>query len=96
MFIYLGRENTRYPKNDSGGQIIATVPLLENSHSSLSGITLLIIGMVSMAIGSVYFQKVILQMPSLVINAWQVLFGTLILIVPSMVLEMGKPIDFIK
>ncbi|MFD6441389.1 DMT family transporter [Peribacillus sp. NPDC060186] len=78
------------------GLIIATLPLLENSHSSLSGIFLLMIGMVSMAIGSVYFQKAKLQLPSLVINAWQVLFGGLILIVPSMVLEMGKPIEFDK
>jgi probable blue pigment (indigoidine) exporter len=56
------------------GLIIATLPLLENSHSSLSGIFLLMIGMVSMAIGSVYFQKAKLQLPSLVINAWQVFF----------------------
>ncbi|WP_078412453.1 DMT family transporter [Priestia abyssalis] len=76
------------------GLVIATYPLLQNSHSTLSGIFLLMIGMVSMAIGSVYFQKEKLQLPSLVINAWQVLFGGIILIVPSMMLETGKPFVF--
>ncbi|WCK53220.1 EamA family transporter [Aneurinibacillus sp. Ricciae_BoGa-3] len=73
------------------GLMIATYPLLQNSHSTLSGIFLLTIGMVSMAIGSVYFQKEKLQLPSLVINTWQVLFGGIILIVPSMILESSKP-----
>lgn len=74
------------------GLMIATYPILENSHSTWSGIFLLMTGMVSMAIGSVYFQKAKLQLPSLVINAWQVLFGGIILIIPSLVLEAGKPL----
>ncbi|WP_134699294.1 DMT family transporter [Ammoniphilus sp. YIM 78166] len=78
------------------GLVIATYPLLENSHSTLSGLLLLMIGMISMAIGSVYFQKANLQLPSLVINAWQVLFGGIILIVPSIILESGKPFLFDK
>jgi probable blue pigment (indigoidine) exporter len=57
---------------------------------------ILMIGMVSMAIGSVYFQKAKLQLPSLVINAWQVLFGGIILILPSIFLESGKPLVFDK
>ncbi|MED4241010.1 DMT family transporter [Priestia megaterium] len=73
------------------GLIIATYPLLEHSHSTWSGLLLLIIGMVSMAIGSVYFQKQKLELPSLVINAWQVLFGGVILILPSIILEFNKP-----
>ncbi|MCM3655325.1 DMT family transporter [Metabacillus litoralis] len=72
------------------GLVIATYPLLEDSHSTLIGILLLMIGMISMAIGSVYFQKAKLQLPSLVINAWQVLFGGMILIIPSLLLESGK------
>ncbi|PGX73988.1 DMT family transporter [Priestia megaterium] len=76
------------------GLIIATYPLFKNGQSTLIGIILLIIAMVSMAIGSVYFQKQKLQLPSLVINAWQVLFGGIILIVPSMILELDKPIIF--
>ncbi|MEI2329899.1 DMT family transporter [Priestia megaterium] len=73
------------------GLIIATYPLLQHSHSTWSGLLLLIIGMVSMAIGSVYFQKQKLELPSLVINAWQVLFGGVILILPSIILEFNKP-----
>ncbi|SFE62203.1 DMT family transporter [Alteribacillus iranensis] len=74
------------------GLLIATIPQLENSHSTVSGIFLLMIGMVSMAIGSVYFQKAKLQLPSIVINGWQVLFGGIILIIPAIVLEWDKPL----
>ncbi|WP_047151780.1 DMT family transporter [Aneurinibacillus tyrosinisolvens] len=76
------------------GLLIATYPLFENSHATLSGIFLLFFAMISMAIGSVYFRKVDLQLPSLVINAWQVLFGGVILIVPSMYLESDKNMVF--
>jgi probable blue pigment (indigoidine) exporter len=76
------------------GLVIATYPLLQHSHSTLSGLLLLIIGMISMAIGSIYFQKQKLELPSLVINAWQVLFGGIILIIPSVILEFDKPFIF--
>lgn len=76
------------------GLVIATYPLLQDGHSTLSGILLLLIGMISMAIGSIYFQKQKLQLPSLVINAWQVLFGGIILIIPSMLLELDEPVLF--
>src|SRR5699024_2907448 len=66
----------------------------QHSHATIGGITLLAIGIISMAIGSVYFQKVQLQLPSLVINTWQVLFGGILLIVPAFVLESGQPVAF--
>src|SRR5699024_7341628 len=74
------------------GIMIATIPQFDNSESTLTGILLLVTGIVSMAIGSVYFQKVNLQLPSLVINAWQVLFGGIILIIPLLILEWDKPV----
>ncbi|MED4241110.1 DMT family transporter [Priestia megaterium] len=76
------------------GLVIATYPLLQEGHATFSGIILLLIGMISMAIGSVYFQKQKLQLPSLVINAWQVLFGGVILIIPSILLELDEPFVF--
>ncbi len=75
------------------GLFIATYPLLANSHATLSGILLLVLAMVSMAVGSLVFKKANLQLPNLVINAWQVFIGGVILLIPAFFLEAGKPVS---
>ncbi|SFA75725.1 Permease of the drug/metabolite transporter (DMT) superfamily [Cohnella sp. OV330] len=75
------------------GLFIATYPSLARSHATLSGIILLVSAMVSMAVGSLVFKKANLQLPTLVINAWQVFIGGIILIVPTLFLESGKPLN---
>lgn len=62
------------------GLIIATYPSLITSKASLTGIIVLTIGMLAMAIGSVYFSKVKLDLPSLTINTWQILIGGVLLL----------------
>ncbi|MNI50523.1 EamA-like transporter family protein [compost metagenome] len=49
--------------------------------------------MVSMAVGSLVFKKANLQLPNLVINAWQVFIGGVILLIPAFFLEAGKPVS---
>ncbi|MGG4095839.1 DMT family transporter [Paenibacillus lautus] len=75
------------------GLFIATYPSLANSHASLSGILLLVLAMVSMAVGSLVFKKANLQLPTLVINAWQVFIGGMIIMIPALFLESGNPVN---
>lgn len=75
------------------GLFIATYPSLANSHASLSGILLLVLAMVSMAVGSLVFKKANLQLPNLVINAWQVFIGGMIIMIPALFLESGNPVN---
>ncbi len=69
------------------GLVIATWPSFTSNEVKLSGLVILGIGMVSMAIGSVYFNKVDLNLPSIVINTWQVSFGGVVLIPITYILE---------
>jgi probable blue pigment (indigoidine) exporter len=78
------------------GLFIATYPLIKESQSTVSGIIFLITAMICMAIGSIYYKKVNLQLSNLVINAWQVFIGGVILIIPTILLEAGNPIEFDK
>jgi probable blue pigment (indigoidine) exporter len=78
------------------GLFIATYPLIKESQSSLSGVYFLIIAMICMAIGSIYYKKTQLQLSNLVINAWQVFIGGIILIIPTILLEAGNTIHFDK
>ncbi|MBB6670009.1 EamA family transporter [Cohnella nanjingensis] len=57
------------------GLFIAIYPSLATSHATFSGILLLILAMISMAVGSLVYKKANLQLPNLVINAWQVFIG---------------------
>ncbi|GIP27791.1 hypothetical protein J23TS9_29210 [Paenibacillus sp. J23TS9] len=75
------------------GLFIATFPSLTGSHATLSGILFLTFAMVSMAVGSLIFKKADLQLPNLVINAWQVFIGGILLLIPTLFLESGKPIN---
>jgi drug/metabolite transporter (DMT)-like permease len=67
--------------------LIATWPSFTSNEVKLSGLVILGIGMVSMAIGSVYFSKVDLNLPNIVINIWQVSIGGVVLIPITYILE---------
>lgn len=75
------------------GLFIATYPSLATSHATFSGILLLILAMISMAVGSLVYKKANLQLPNLVINAWQVFIGGILLIIPTLFFESEKPIN---
>lgn len=74
------------------GLIIASYPVLISSHSSISGIILLALAVLSMAIGSLLYKKLNMQLPPIVVNTWQAVFGGAILIIPAFLLEAGSPI----
>lgn len=74
------------------GLFIASYPSLIDSHATIGGILLLAVAIMSMAIGSLIYKKMDLQLPSIVINTWQVVFGGLILVIPTLLLEAGQPI----
>lgn len=76
------------------GLFIATFPSLAGSHATMTGILLLIGAVVSLAVGSLVYKKVELQLPPIVTNTWQVVFGGLILVIPTLLLESGQPIIF--
>lgn len=90
-FVWLKR--TILPREWTGmvvagtGLFIATYPSLTSSHATISGLVLLGVGMISMAVGSVYFHKVKLNLPSIVINTWQVTIGGILLIPPTFLFE---------
>ncbi|MGG3122763.1 EamA family transporter [Priestia megaterium] len=74
------------------GLFVATYPSLAGSHSSIGGILLIIFAMIAMAIGSIIYKKVDLQLPTIVVNTWQVIIGGVILLIPTLILDSGKPI----
>ncbi|MFF2885878.1 DMT family transporter [Paenibacillus sp. NPDC057967] len=59
----------------AAGLFIAVWPTLASAEGRLIGFLLLGVGMASMALGSVYFKKADLQLPGIVINAWQLSIG---------------------
>lgn len=59
------------------GLFIAMAPFFKTIGGTLFGITVLGIGMISMALGSVYFQYEKVALPHLVINTWQVIIGSI-------------------
>ncbi|MGM7635726.1 DMT family transporter [Bacillus sp. Hm123] len=69
------------------GLIIATWPSLSTSEATISGLIILGIGMLAMAVGSVYFKKVKLDLPNIVINTWQVIIGGVLLVPITYTLE---------
>ncbi|MCY9002474.1 DMT family transporter [Peribacillus frigoritolerans] len=76
------------------GLFVVTYPTLAESKSSIVGIILLICAVISMAVGSLIYKRVNLQLSTLVVNTWQVVFGGLILIIPALLLESGESITF--
>lgn len=62
------------------GLLIAVLPLIKKNEANLVGIILLIIGMSSYSIGSVFYKKFDLKLSNTSINAWQTLLGGVFLI----------------
>lgn len=69
------------------GLLTASLPAITNSEVNGIGLLILGLGMVSMSIGSVYFKKSNLTLPSIVINTWQVFIGGVVLIPITFILE---------
>jgi probable blue pigment (indigoidine) exporter len=61
------------------GVAVATYPLLENAHATVSGILILMGGMLSVSVATVYYARVKWTMSNLAINGWQVFLGGLLL-----------------
>ncbi|MFC3746896.1 DMT family transporter [Paenibacillus sp. GCM10012306] len=76
------------------GLLIATWPSIAGGEASISGLIILGIGMLSMAVGSVYFKKINLDLPSIVINTWQLCIGGIVALPIAYFLE--KDIFFLK
>ena len=57
------------------GVALATYPLLQNSYATVTGLIILLVGMVSVSAATVYYARVTWNLPALVINGWQVLLG---------------------
>ena len=62
------------------GVAVATYPLLENSHSTLEGLLILLTSMVSVSVATVYYAQFEWRLPNLVINGWQVFIGGVLLL----------------
>ncbi len=62
------------------GVAVATYPLLEDAHATVSGLVILLIGMVAVSAATVYYARFDWRLPNLVINGWQVLIGGLLLL----------------
>ncbi|GLU54270.1 DMT family transporter [Dyadobacter frigoris] len=62
------------------GVAVATYPLLKNSFTTLTGISLLLISMVAVSAASVYYASVKWELPNLLINGWQVMLGGIFLL----------------
>jgi len=76
------------------GLLIGIWPSITTGEANLYGLIILGLGMLSMAIGSVYFKKINLDLPGIVINTWQVSIGGALLIPITYLLE--KENFFIK
>jgi drug/metabolite transporter (DMT)-like permease len=59
---------------------LATYPLLATSYATVRGLLILLVGMVSVSLATVYYARVAWRLPTLAINGWQVLFGGLALL----------------
>ncbi|MCS7055222.1 MAG: DMT family transporter [Thermoflexales bacterium] len=62
------------------GLIIVAAPSLANSAATWRGLALLVVAMLSQAIGSVYLKWTALTLPSGVINTWQLVLGLIFLL----------------
>lgn len=61
------------------GATLATWPLLQESYATGRGLLILMAGIVSVSVASVYYTSIEWRLSNLVINGWQVLLGGLML-----------------
>lgn len=59
---------------------IATYPLLKDSSTTIMGVSLLMLSMVSVSFASVYYARVKWALPNILINGWQVALGGIFLL----------------
>lgn len=59
---------------------LATYPLLATSYATVKGLLILLAGMVSVSLATVYYARVTWRLPTIAINGWQVSFGGLTLL----------------
>lgn len=62
------------------GVVAASYPLLQNSYATVSGLLILLAGMLSVSAATVYYAGITWKMTNLVINGWQVLIGGILLL----------------
>ncbi len=62
------------------GLAVAALPSLHNSHATLGGILILIAGICSLSVGSIYYANTGLTLHRLVVNTWQTTIGGLLFI----------------
>ncbi|HEX2608284.1 MAG TPA: EamA family transporter [Flavisolibacter sp.] len=62
------------------GITVAALPVLQQQSSSLAGLLILLAGMLSVSIATVYYTSVKWKLAPLIVNGWQVLLGGLCLI----------------
>lgn len=74
------------------GLLIGSWGSMTKTHVPLWGIGLILFGMISMASGSLYFQKAQIPLDSVVINTWQLLFGAVFLLPVAVIASWGHPI----
>jgi len=69
---------------------IATYPLLETSHATLTGVALIGLCIVMYSFGSVYYASIRWTLTRMTVNAWQVFFGGLMLLPFAALLYEGR------
>jgi probable blue pigment (indigoidine) exporter len=62
------------------GVVVATLPLLERAYATTEGLLILLGSMLSVSAATVYYAHFKWELPTLVINGWQVLIAGLILL----------------
>jgi probable blue pigment (indigoidine) exporter len=62
------------------GSITAIWPTFQNSHASFSGLLILLLGVISISVASVFYTRIDWQLPALVFNGWQVMIGGILLL----------------
>lgn len=75
------------------GLLIVVYPYLKETQATVSGVIILAIGMLSMGIGSVCFTKYDMKINRLVINTWQIIFGSLFAVPLSFLLDTNPYIN---
>jgi len=66
----------------------------EQSIHVIIGEVLIILGAISWAISNVYYRRRLGHLSLLQVNAWQMVFGTIGIIIATLFLEWGEPIDW--
>lgn len=62
------------------GVALACYPLLLNSYATIEGLLILLVGMISVSVATVYYAGITWTLPNIVINGWQVFLGGCVLL----------------